>query len=274
MLIAKMLTPFFFDADGDGDKDLYVVSGGNEHATNDSSLLDRLYINDGKGNFSKSKSLPRIFGNKSVAIAADIDNDGDADLFIGGRVVAGRYGDIPDSYILLNDGKGNFSIADESIAPGLRKVGMVTSAVWTDIDKDGWPDLVMAGEWMPITIFKNDRGKLNNVTEKLDLQNTNGLWTTIYAADINNDGADDLLVGNWGENSKLHASQQYPLKLFAGDLDNNGSLDQILAIEKNGKYYTFLGKEELEKQLPALMRKKYADYSSLAGQTIEEVFGD
>ncbi|HMC85827.1 MAG TPA: VCBS repeat-containing protein, partial [Chitinophagaceae bacterium] len=264
----------FFDADGDGDKDLYVVSGGNEHATNDSSLLDRLYINDGKGNFSKSKSLPRIFGNKSVAIAADIDNDGDADLFIGGRVVAGRYGDMPDSYILLNDGKGNFSIADESIAPGLRKVGMVTSAVWTDIDKDGWPDLVMAGEWMPITIFKNDRGKLNNVTEKLDLQNTNGLWTTIYAADINNDGADDLLVGNWGENSKLHASQQYPLKLFAGDLDNNGSLDQILAIEKNGKYYTFLGKEELEKQLPALMRKKYADYSSLAGQTIEEVFGD
>jgi hypothetical protein len=264
----------FFDADGDGDKDLYVVSGGNEHAANDSSLLDRLYINDGKGNFSKSKSLPRIFGNKSVAIAADIDNDGDADLFIGGRVVAGRYGDIPDSYILLNDGKGNFSIADESIAPGLRKVGMVTSAVWTDIDKDGWPDLVMAGEWMPITIFKNDKGKLNNVTGKLDLQNTNGLWTTIYAADINNDGADDLLVGNWGENSKLHASQQYPLKLFAGDLDNNGSLDQILATEKNGKYYTFLGKEELEKQLPALMRKKYADYSSLAGQTIEEVFGD
>lgn len=264
----------FFDADGDGDKDLYVVSGGNEGQANDSSLLDRLYLNDGKGHFSKSTALPRLFGNKSVAIAADIDHDGDLDLFIGGRVVAGRYGDIPDSYILLNDGKGNFSLADESFAPGLRKTGMVTDAAWTDIDKDGWPDLVLVGEWMPITVFKNEKGKLVNYTSKLGLQNTNGLWTTIHVADINNDGNEDLLVGNWGENSKLHASRQYPLELFAGDLDNNGSLDQLLAVEKNGKYYTFLGKEDLEKQLPALMRKKYANYSSLAGQTIEEMFGD
>src|SRR5450432_3544794 len=260
MLIAKMLTPFFFDADGDGDKDLYVVSGGNEHATNDSSLLDRLYINDGKGNFSKSKSLPRIFGNKSVAIAADIDNDGDADLFIGGRVVAGRYGDIPDSYILLNDGKGNFSIADEAMAPGLRKTGMVTDAVWTDIDKDGWLDLVLVGEWMPVTVFKNEKGKLVNYTTEAGLQHTNGIWTTVHVADINNNGNDDLLVGKWGENSKLHASEQYPLTLFTGDFDNNSALDQVLAVEKNGKYYTFLGKEELEKQLPVLMRKKYLDY--------------
>jgi len=264
----------FFDADGDGDMDLYVVSGGNEMQNADPSLLDRLYINDGKGNFTKSISLPHIYGNKSVAIAADFDHDGDLDLFVGGRVVAGRYGEIPDSYLLLNDGKGNFTVADETKAPGLRKTGMVTDAVWTDIDKDGWPDLVIAGEWMPVTIFKNEKGKLVNSTKALGLENTTGLWTSIHVADINNDGIDDLLVGNWGENSKLHASEQYPLKLFTGDLDNNGAMDQLLAVEKNGQYYPFLGKEEIEKQLPALVRKKYVNYSGFAGQTIEEIFGE
>ncbi|MES1226913.1 MAG: VCBS repeat-containing protein, partial [Bacteroidota bacterium] len=151
---------------------------------------------------------------------------------------------------------------------------MVTDAVWTDIDKDGWTDLVIVGEWMPVTVFKNEKGKLVNYTAKESLQHTNGLWNSIHVADVNNDGTDDLLLGNWGENSKLHASEQYPLELFTGDFDNNGAIDQLLALEKNGKYYTFLGKEELEKQLPALMRKKYVNYSSLAGQTIEEIFGD
>jgi len=264
----------FFDADADGDKDLYVVSGGNEWQTLDPMLMDRLYLNNGKGGFTKSTSLPKLPGNKSVAIAADFDHDGDLDLFIGGRVVAGRYGEIPDSYILMNDGKGNFTLADESIAPGLRKIGMVTDAVWTDMNRDGWPDLVIAGEWMPITVFMNEKGKLVNRTAAAGLQNSNGLWTTIYAADINNDGYEDLLAGNWGENSKLHGSNKYPLELLVGDLDNNGSVDQILATEKNGKYYTFLGKEEMEKQLPALMRKNYVDYSSLAGKTVEEIFGD
>jgi hypothetical protein len=263
----------FFDADKDGDKDLYVVSGGNEAEISNPTLLDRLYINDGKGNFSKSSSLPRLYGNKSVAVAADFDHDGDLDLFIGGRVVAGRYGDIPDSYLLINDGKGNFSLAVESVAPGLRKIGMVTDAVWTDFDKDGWPDLVIAGEWMPVTVFKNVKGKLVNYTSTFGLQNTTGLWTTIHAVDLNNDGNEDLLLGNWGENSKLDASEQYPVKLFAGDFDNNGDLEQVLATESNGKYYCFLGKEDMEKQLPALMRKKYPDYSSFANQTIEQVFG-
>ena len=264
----------FFDADKDGDMDLYVISGGNETEAKIPSLLDRLYLNDGKGNFSKSTSLPNLYGNKSVAIAADIDHDGDMDLFVGGRVVAGRYGDVPDSYLLLNDGKGNFTVANDATAPGLNKIGMVTDAVWTDIDKDGWKDLVVVGEWMPVTIYKNQQGKLVNFTTAAGLQNTSGLWTTIHAADLNNDGTDELLVGNWGDNSKLHASEQYPLKLFAGDLDNNGAMDQVLAIEKNGKYYTFLGKEEIEKQLPALMRKKYLHYASFAGQTIEDVFGE
>jgi hypothetical protein len=268
------INAIFFDADNDGDKDLYVVSGGNETEAKTPATLDRLYINDGKGNFSKSATLPFLYGNKSVAVAADLDHDGDLDLFVGGRVVAGRYGDVPASYLLINDGKGNFTIATDAAAPGLNKIGMVTDAVWTDIDKDGWQDLIMVGEWMPITIYKNQQGKLVNVTAAEGLANTTGLWTTIHAADLNKDGTEELLVGNWGENSKLHASEQYPLKLFTGDLDNNGAMDQVLAAEKSGKYYTFLGKEEIEKQLPALMRKKYLLYSSFAGQTVEDVFGE
>lgn len=264
----------FFDADGDRDNDLYVVSGGNELSGKDSALLDRLYINDGKGNFSKSTSLPLIFGNKSVAAVDDIDGDGDMDLFVGGRVVAGAYGLIPDSYLLLNNGKGVFSVADENSAPGLRNIGMVTDAVWTDIDKDGWKDLAVVGEWIPITIYKNKKGILTNVTDKLGLRNTTGLWMTIASADIDKDGYEDLLVGNWGENSKLKASNEFPLKLYVGDVDQNGSIDQVLAVANGKNYYFFLGKEEIERALPAVIRKNYLDYKSMAGQTIENILSN
>jgi len=270
--INEDVNALFFDADNDGDKDLYVVSGGNEFQNGDPSL-DRLYLNDGKGHFTRSGNLPRLPGNKSVAIAADFDHDGDLDLFVGGRCVAERYGEIPDSYLLLNDGEGKFTVADETVAPGLRKAGMVTDAVWDDIDKDGWPDLVIAGEWMPVTIFTNMHGRLINNTASFGLQNTTGLWTTVRTADLDHDGYDDLLVGNWGENSKLHASTAFPLKLYTGDFGNNGYIEQLLAVEKEGKYYPFLGKDEWEKHLPALIRKKYPDYASFAGQTIEQVFG-
>jgi enediyne biosynthesis protein E4 len=261
----------FFDADGDGDKDLYVVSGGNETET-DKPNADRLYSNDGKGGFIKSKGLPVLYGNKSVVVAADMDHDGDMDLFVGGRVVAGRYGDVPKSYLLLNDGKGKFSVAAETMAPGLQYAGMVTDAAWADIDKDGWPDLIIAGEWMPVTIFINQRGKLVNVTTSCNLEHTTGLWSTLHIADINSDGFDDILVGNRGANSKLHANEKYPLQLYVDDFDNNGSLDQVMAVEKGGKYYPFLGKEELENQFPAIIKKKYLGYAAFAGQTMEEVF--
>jgi hypothetical protein len=271
---AEDVNAVFFDADGDGDKDLYVVSGGNEINGNAAVLADRLYLNDGKGNFSRSTGLPAFYGNKSIAAVADFDHDGDMDLFVGGRVVAGAYGLIPDSWLLINDGKGHFSIADENKAPGLQHIGMVTDAVWTDIDKDGWIDLVVAGEWMPITVYKNINGKLEDHTNASGLQNTKGWWTCLKLADTNNDGIEDILAGNWGENSKLHASEQYPLQLYVGDFDHNGITDQLLAVEKQGKYYPFLGKEDFEKQLPALVRKKYANYSSFAGQTMDQVFGE
>ena len=263
----------FFDADGDGDTDLYVVSGGNE-MENEAANLDRLYINDSKGNFKKSTGLPSLPGNKSVAVAADVDQDGDVDLFVGGRVVAGRYGDIPKSYLLLNDSKGKFSIATDATAPGLQNAGLVTDAAWTDLDKDGWPDLVIAGEWMPISVFKNQKGKLINATAVYGLAHTNGLWITLHVADINGDGFDDILAGNFGNNTKLIASEKFHLELYVGDFDNNGDLDQVMAVEKEGKYYPFVGKEELESQLPSVIKKRYLGYASFAGQTIQQVFAE
>jgi hypothetical protein len=261
----------FFDADGDKDNDLYVVSGGNESLGNEPSLLDRLYINDGKGNFSKSLSLPLNYQNKSVAVPADFDHDGDMDLFVGGRVVAGSYGIIPKSYLLLNNGKGTFTIASEKFAPGLQNIGMVTDALWSDIDHDGLKDLVIVGEWMPVTVYKNNKGRLQNITQQLKLENTTGLWTTLYAADISNDGYEDFLVGNWGENSKLQASNDFPLQLYVGDVDNNGHVEQILCVAKDNEYYTFSGKEELEKLIPGIIKKKYLDYKTMAGKTVEDI---
>ena len=262
----------FFDADGDKDNDLYVVSGGNERTGNDAALLDRLYINDGKGNFRKV-NLPPVYENKSVAIPADIDHDGDLDLFVGGRVVTGRYGEIPKSYLLVNDGKGSFTIAENALAPGLQSAGMITDAVWTDIDNDGWEDLVIVGEWMPITIYENSNGRLHNISEQLGLQHTAGLWTSVFASDIDKDGYKDLLIGNWGKNSKLHASTDFPLNLYIGDLDNNGAVDQLLCTEKEGKYYFFLGKEEIERSLPGIIKKKYLGYEAMAGLTAEQILG-
>ena len=269
---AEDVNAVFFDADNDGDSDLYVVSGGNEITGPDPALPDRMYLNDGKGNFSKAP-VPAIFENKAVAAPADFDHDGDIDLFIGGAVVAGSYGTIPGSYLLINNGKGNFIVGARSLAPGLHAVGMVTDAVWSDIDKDGWTDLIIVGEWMPVTVFRNEKGVLVNITGKLKLQATTGLWTTIHATDIDHNGYPDLLVGNRGENSKLQATEKYPLKLFVADVDHNGQSDQILSIEKEKKYYPFVSKEVLERQLP-LIRKKYTGYSEMAGRTTEEIFDD
>jgi hypothetical protein len=195
------------------------------------------------------------------------------DLFIGGRVVAGKYGEIPTSYLLINNGKGNFSIADEDLAPGLKKIGMVTDAVWTDVDADGWKDLVVVGEWMPVTIYKNVNGHLQNQTKQFGLEKYTGLWTTVLNVDLDKDGYEDLLVGNWGENSKLHASEKYPLELYYGDIDKNGTQDQLLCVENTNAYYPFLGKEELERVFPALIKKRYLNYKDMAGKTVEEIFG-
>ena len=258
----------FFDANNDGHPDLYVVSGGNEYMGNAPQLLDRLYINDGKGNFTRSTGLPAIYENKSVVTAADIDHDGDIDLFVGGRVVAGAYGIAPVSYVLLNDGKGNFSIATNGLADAVKNIGMVTSACFADINKDGWADLVVAGEWMPVTLFTNNKGNFS----KQVLPVENGLWQSVYVTDVDGDGNPDIVAGNYGINSKLHASDSDPLKLYLKDIDGNGRLDQLLTYSTNGKEYTFLNKDEIERQLPVI-KKTFLRYTDFAGKTVQEVFG-
>lgn len=262
----------FFDANNDGYQDLYVVSGGNEYFGARQELKDRLYINDGKGRFSKCVTLPAMYENKSVVCIADLDHDGDNDLFVGGRVNAHSYGLIPTSYILLNDGKANFTIATEKICKELEKIGMVTSACFTDLDKDGWDDLVVTGEWMAPAILKNKNGKL--VLQKEDsLQKLTGWWHTVKAADINNDGLTDLVLGNYGLNSKFQPSDEYPVKMYLQDIDGNGSLDQILSTAKNKQYYPFLNKEILESRMPYL-KKEYLAYGAMAGKSTGQVFKD
>ncbi len=263
----------FFDANGDGHPDLYVVSGGNEYMGNAPELKDRLYLNNGKGYFTKSSGLPAMYENKSVVRVADFDQDGDLDIFVGGRANAQAYGAIPTSYLLQNDGKGNFTIVTNKLVPGLEHIGMVTDAAWMDIDNDGWKDLIIVGEWMAPVLFKNNKGKLiqQKLTDNDD--HLKGWWTSLKTADINGDGIDDLLLGNYGLNSKLTASREYPIKMYSADLNGNGQLNQILAVPKQGKYYPFLGKEDLEKQLPYL-KKEFLSYSKMAGKTIDEIFGD
>ena len=264
----------FFDANGDGHADLLVVSGGNKYMDGSAALRDRLYLNDGKGNFKKAPDFPFLPENKSVVAAADVNGDGHPDLFVGGCAVTGRYGVTPESWLLINDGRGHFTSAAATLAPGLSHIGMVTSAVFTDMDKDGWPDLVVAGEWMPITVFSNQHGLLKNVTTDLGLQHTTGWWTCLQALDLDGDGREDLLAGNWGENSKFKASAAAPVKLYYGDFDNNGQSDQLLAVAEDGKYYPFLGKDELERHMPSIIRKRYNNYSTFAGQTVEQILGD
>ena len=254
----------FFDADNDGDKDLYVCSGGNEFNAQVPQLLDRLYLNDGKGNFTKTiNSLPPLYSNKSSVAVADVDNDGDSDLFVGVLANANAYGIPQTSYLLLNDGKAHFSIADKSIVD-LNNIGMVTSAMFADVNKDGWPDLIIAGEWMPVTIFINNHGKFKKQNNNLP----SGLWQSLYTTDINGDGFPDIITGNYGLNSKLQA----PLKLYVKDIDGNGTIDQLLTYTKNNNEYTFLGKDELEKQLP-FIKRDYLQYNAFAEKSFQEIWG-
>jgi hypothetical protein len=257
----------FFDANGDGKPDLYVVSGGNEYSGTNNLLADRLYLNDGKGHFTKSiNSIPAIFQNKSCVSIADVDHDGDMDIFVGTHADANAYGIPQTSYLLLNDGKGKFSIANENVIQ-LSSIGMVTSAVFADVNNDGWQDLVIAGEWMPVTVYINNKGKF----EKHEVANSSGWWQTIFVDDINGDGHPDILAGNWGWNNKFKSEKEGSVKLYVGDFDRNGRTDQLLSYMENGVEYPFLAKDEVERQLP-LLRKHYLLYSDYAGVPMKEVF--
>jgi hypothetical protein len=257
----------FFDANGDGKPDLYVVSGGNELTGKNDALLDRLYLNGGNGHFAKSAaSLPAIFENKSCVAAADIDADGDQDIFVGNLANANAYGVPQTSYLLLNDGIANFSIANQSIM-ALDKIGLVTTAAFADINGDGLKDLVVAGEWMPLTIFINKKGKF----EKTEIANSTGMWQTVFIDDVNADGKADILAGNWGWNNKFWSGKNGPIKLYVSDFDLNGKTDQLLSYTSGGVEYPFLAKDEIERPLPVL-KKHYLKYADYAGLPMKEAF--
>jgi enediyne biosynthesis protein E4 len=256
----------FFDADGDSDADLYVVSGGNEYSGNNTALADRLYLNKGNGEFTKSNSLPQLLANKSCVAVADIDKDGDTDIFVGTLADAQAYGVPQTSYLLLNDGKGNFTKASTEKIP-LENIGMVTSSAFADVNKDGWPDLVVVGEWMPLTIFINQKGSFSQTT----IPNSTGLWQTVLVDDVNNDGHADILAGNWGLNNKFCCNRDGTLKMYVGDFDNNGKKEQLLSSFCQKQEYPFLPKDMLEQQLPSL-KKRYLLYSAFAGVPMKEAF--
>ncbi len=260
----------FFDADSDGDVDLYVASGGNEFPEGSPLLQDRLYINDGKGNFTKAlNALPSMRTSTAAVAAGDFDGDGDDDLFVGGRVTPGLYPTIPTNYLLINE-KGKFSLGT-GFAQGLEKIGMVTSALWSDYNSDGKLDLILAGEWMPVTLFHNEGGKLVNYTDKLGLGRTNGLWNALMGADLDNDGDIDYLAGNYGLNSKFSASEKYPFHVYANDFDKSGSLDIVLAYYIDGQCYPVRGRQCSSQQMPAL-KKKFPDYNSFASSDLYKIY--
>lgn len=264
----------FFDADGDGDSDLYIASGGNEWFMPASELQDRLYRNDGKGNFEKAEdALPVEVYSASCVTAADFDKDGDLDLFVGARCLPGNYPLSIGSIILRNDfdratGKLQFTNVTADIAgDDLFKAGMITDAFWNDIDKDGWPDLVAAGDWMPVTIYRNEGGK-KLVANPIEY--SNGWWCRIIPADIDNDGDIDFIAGNLGTNTQFKVNQQEPLTTYVGDFDNNGRLDPIMTWYIQHASYPFNTRDEITAQLPILNKKflRYADYGKATIETV------
>ncbi len=262
----------FFDADNDGDQDLYVASGGFEYNENDTAYQDRLYLNDGKGNFVKKESaMPSLLASKGCVKAADIDGDGDIDLFVGGRVVPGKYPTAPRSYILLNDGKGTFTDVTQKNCAALMQPGMVTDALWMDINNDKQPDLVVVGEWMPVKVFINAKGILSDASSTYIHFASTGWWNRISAADMDGDGDLDLVIGNCGTNTQFHATEKEPMNIYYKDFDGNGSIDPVFCYYIGGVSYPAASRDDLTDQLPGL-KKKFLEYKAYATATINDVF--
>ncbi|MBP8156167.1 MAG: VCBS repeat-containing protein, partial [Leadbetterella sp.] len=259
----------FADFNGDGKIDLVVASGGNEYYGKSEYLAPRVYLNDGKGTFAKKiDAFAGILMTASVVLVKDINDDQKPDLFLGARGVSWAYGEMPSSYLLVNDGKGKFTDKTDQIAPELKKSGMVKHAVWADYDNDKVDELVVAYDWGGIKSFKKSDKKY----EPTELTSKKGWWNFVYPMDVNKDGKLDFVCGNLGKNSRLHATEKEPVRMYVKDIDENGRLDQIITIYMLGKETIFADKREIEKQLP-YVKKQFIYSRDFAKASLEDVFG-
>ena len=264
----------FFDADLDGDEDLYLVSGGYEFEISDNCYQDRLYLNENGSFVLAEDALPDFLSSGSCVKAADFDRDGDLDLFVGGRVHPFHYPIAVSSYLLINDGRGKFSMGNRSHAPGLEEIGLISDALWTDYDNDGWIDLLLAGEWMPLILMKNSSGKFDQSIQ-IGNEKAVGWWNSLASCDFDLDGDMDYIAGNLGRNSLLQTSWEYPVSLYAGDYDNNKYLDLIPSnyyLNETGvpEEFPYFGRTDMEKQVKEF-KNIYTEHKEFGTATIDEV---
>lgn len=262
----------FFDADGDKDADLYVVSGGVEYNPLSAPYQDRLYLNDGKGNFSRDKhALPVEYASGSCVAAADYDKDGDVDLFVGGGVLPTRYPSPAQSLLLINNGNGKFTNAGGDVANELSHLGIITAALWSDTDNDGYDELLVTGEWMPLVIFKNTNGSLQRMSLPPAITAASGWWKSIATADFDKDGDNDYVMGNMGLNNRFKPGLTAPLSVYAKDFNGNGKTDPVLTYFLDGKEYTIAGRDEIATRIPAI-KKKFDTYEKFSVAAFPGIF--
>ena len=265
------VSALFFDADGDKDLDLLVVSGGNEYFKDSPNYNSRIYFNDGKGNFKMNfYSLLKVAYCGGAGAVNDFDKDGDLDVFIGCRSLAGKYPLAPNSYIFRNDG-GKFVDVTNQVSPDFAQIGMISDIKFADLDGDKSNELVIVGEWMPITILKYKNGKYVNITKENNLENSTGWWNCVQIADLDKDGDLDIIGGNEGMNTRLKVSEKEPLEIYAKDFDNNGALDPIVTYYNLGKKWPLAQRDIITKQIPSL-KKKVLYYRDYANSTLEDLF--
>ncbi len=264
-----------FDFDNDGDNDFYIASGGNEFKENSLGYEDRLYMNIGENKFRPTRGvLPKITTSGLNVTASDYDHDGDLDLFLGGRLLPQKYPYPVDSYILENISEPEtprFVDATEKVLPELNELGLVTASSWVDFDNDGWDDLVVVGEWMPVKFYKNNHGSFKDVSDQMLSGNTSGWWFDVQKGDFDNDGDQDLVLGNLGKNYKYQATEATPFKIYLNDFDGNQSSDIVLSYKKGETEFPVRGRQCSSQQMPAI-KSKFKDYNSFARANLKQIY--